>query len=247
MKLLSVILLSALMLSAAAFTSCGKKEDVKTTDNSKKDSTTQTKQDPNSKTSTNPDSSQKNMSPEIKNISYEPGKLPASVKYDGKIVGGARWEDKNGQNVLIVCETEEKTTGDNRSKELFAYQYILNGEDAKQLWKVNDFIKDCPVDVMLSLIPKSITVTDINKDGIAENTFLYRMSCKGDVSPDDMKLIMHEGENKYAIRGSMIQVMGGKKYGGEMKPDPAYDKGPAGFFAYSRDQWKKFETEKIGE
>jgi len=32
-----------------------------------------------------------------------------------------------------------------------------------------------------------------------------------------------------------------------MKPDPAFDKGPAGFFAYAREEWKKFETEKIGE
>ena len=237
-------LLSTLLVIAVIFTSCGKKDDVKTTDSQKKDSTTQTK----SETTTKTDSAGKNnLSGGIKNISYEPGKLPAAVKYEGKIVAGARWEDKNGQNVLIVCETDEKTSGDNRSKELFAYQYILNGDDAKQLWKVNDFIKDCPVDVMLSLIPKSITITDINKDGIAENTFLYRMSCKGDVSPDDMKLIMHEGENKYAIRGSMIQVMDGQKYGGEMKPDPAFDKGPAGFFAYAREEWKKFETEKIGE
>ncbi len=237
-------LLSTLLITAVIFASCGKKDDVKTTDTQKKDSTTQTKTETTTKTDT---AGKNNSAGGIKNISYEHGKLPASVKYDGKIVAGARWEDKNGQNVLIVCETDEKTSGDYRSKELFAYQYIINGEDAKQLWKVNDFIKDCPVDVMLSLIPKSITVTDINKDGIAENTFLYRMSCKGDVSPDDMKLIMHEGENKYAIRGSMIQVMDGKKYGGDMKPDPAFDKGPAGFFAYAREEWKKFETEKVGE
>ncbi len=237
-------LLLTLLFIAVIFSSCGKKDDVKTTDTQKKDSTTQTK----TESTTKSDTTQKtNTSDGIKNLIYEAGKLPALVKYDGKIVGGARWEDKNGQNVLIICETEEKTTGDNRSKELFAYQYILKGDDAKQLWKVNDFVKDCPVDLMLSLIPKSISVTDINKDGIAENTFLYRMSCKGDVSPDDMKLIMHEGENKYAIRGSMLMVLDGKKYGGDMKADPSFDKGPAGFFSYARDEWKKFETEEPGK
>lgn len=246
MKFLSALLFSALIF-AVIFTSCGKKEDVKSTDSTKKDSTSQTKQDPNNKLSTSSDSSQKNTSADIKNVSYEPGKLPASVKYDGKIVGGARWEDKNGVNVVIITETEEKTTGDNRSKELFGYQFILDGENAKQVWKINDFIKDCPVDIMLSLIPKSLTVTDINRNGIGESTFLYRMSCKGDVSPDDMKLIMHEGEAKYPIRGSMIQIMEGKKYGGEMKVDAAFDKAPSGFFAYAQEQWKKFETEKIGE
>lgn len=238
-------LIPALLITAFILFSCGKKDDVKTTDTQKKD-TTQTKTE--TKTLTN-DTTKPNepQTGGIKNLVMEPGKLPSSVKYEGKIVAGARWDDKNGTNVLIVCETDEKTTGDNRSKELFAYQYILDGDKAKQLWKINDFIKDCPVDVMLSLFPGSITVTDINKDGIAENTFLYRMSCKGDVSPDDMKLIMHEGENKYAIRGEMIQIMQGKKYGGQMNTDPAFNKAPTGFFAYAREQWKKFDTEKIGE
>jgi len=237
-------LLLTLLVTAVIFTSCGKKDDVKTTDSQKKDSTTQTKTETTTKTDT---TGKNNSAGGIKNISYEPGKLPASVKYDGKIVAGARWEDKNGQNVLIVCETEIRSKGDERSKELFAYQYIINGEDAKMLWKVNDFVKDCPLDLSLSLIPGSVTVTDINKDGIAENTFLYRMSCKGDVSPDDMKLIMHEGENKYAIRGERILLMDGKKYGGTMNTDPSFNKAPSGFFAYAREEWKKFENEKAGE
>ncbi len=237
-------LLLTLLVTAVIFTSCGKKDDVKTTDSQKKDSTTQTKTETTTKTDT---TGKNNSAGGIKNISYEPGKLPASVKYEGKIVAGARWEDKNGQNVLIVCETEIRSKGDERSKELFAYQYIINGEDAKMLWKVNDFVKDCPLDLSLSLIPGSVTVTDINKDGIAENTFLYRMSCKGDVSPDDMKLIMHEGENKYAIRGERILLMDGKKYGGTMNTDPSFNKAPSGFFAYAREEWKKFENEKAGE
>lgn len=238
-------LILTLFISAVILASCGKKDDVKIINPQKKDSTTQTKTESNT-TSKDTSKTSDTKTDGIKNLTYEIGKPPANVKFDGKIVSGAKWEDKNGLNILIITETEEKTSGDNRSKELFAYQYIINGDDAKQLWKVNDFIKECPVDLMLSLIPGSITVTDINKDGVAENTFLYRMSCKGDVSPDDMKLIMHEGETKYAIRGSMIQVMEGKKYGGEMKVDPSFNKAPIGFFAFAQEQWKKFETEKIG-
>lgn len=239
-------ILFTLLAVSIIFFSCGKKDEIKNTDNQKKDTTTQTKTETksNSTGTTEPGES---LSEGIKNLVYEPGKIPPSVKYDGKIVAGAKWEDKNGQNLLIVCETEVKSKGDERSKELFAYQYIINGEDSKMLWKVNDFVKDCPLDITLSLIPGSISVTDINKDGIAENTFLYRMACKGDVSPDDMKLIMHEGETKYAIRGQMLLIMGGEKYGGEMKTDPSYNKAPSGFFAYAREQWKKFETEKAGE
>lgn len=239
-------ILFTLLVSAFIFFSCGKKDEIKNTDTQKKDTITQTKTD----TKTNTADTNKpgeSLSEGIKNLVYEPGKIPASVKYDGKIISGARWDDKNGLNLLIVCETEIKSKGDERSKELFAYQYILDGENARMLWKVNDFVKDCPLDLSLSLLPGSITVTDINRDGIAENTFLYRMSCKGDVSPDDMKLIMHEGENKYAIRGQRILLMDGKKYEGQMNTDPSFNKAPSGFFAYAREQWKKYEIEKAGE
>jgi hypothetical protein len=85
----------------------------------------------------------------------------------------------------------------------------------------------------------------MDNNGIAENTFLYKMSCKGDVSPDDMKLIMHEGASKYAVRGSMILEMDGQKYGGEMKPDASFDKAPQEFLPYAIDQWNKFKTEKL--
>jgi len=72
------------------------------------------------------------------------------------------------------------------------------------------------------------------------------MSCKGDVSEDDMKLMMHEGETKYAIRGSMKLKMGGETYGGKMNVDASFDKAPKEFLDYAKEQWNKFQTEKIG-
>jgi hypothetical protein len=233
-------LLFVLLLSSAVIVSCGKKEDAKITDTSKKDSISQNK---DSKSREEP---KKNSADGLKNISFDDLKLSSSVKYDGEITAGVQWEDKNGKNVVIITETEETSKGDSRSKELFGYQYIIDGENAKLVWKINDFIKDCPVDIMLSPVEGSLTVTDLNKDGIGESTFLYRMSCKGDVSPDDMKLIMHEGEAKYPIRGSMTMMLDGQKYGGEMKIDAAFDKAPAGFQDYAVEQWKKFQMDKFG-
>jgi hypothetical protein len=72
------------------------------------------------------------------------------------------------------------------------------------------------------------------------------MACKGDVSPDDMKLIMHEGENKYAIRGTMLlKITGEKPYGGEMKIDASFDKAPEEFVEFAKSQWKKYYTVTI--
>ena len=184
----------------------------------------------------------------IKNLTYEVTKAPDGVKYDGKIVAGAKWEDKTGENILLITETSEKTqSGDSRMKELFGYHYIINGGDAKLLWKINDFIKDCPLDITLSYLPKSISITDLDKNGIAESSFLYKMSCKGDVSPDDLKLIMHEAETKFAIRGIMKLIINRETIEkGETNIDPVFDKAPKEFLDYAKSQWNKYQTEKIG-
>lgn len=182
-----------------------------------------------------------------KDLTYDIQNLPKDIKYEGKIAASVKWTDKNGENYIIITETaEKKQKEDNRMKELFAYHYTVNNGAAKQLWKINDFIKDCPLDITLEYMPKSISVTDLDKNGTAETTFLYRMSCKGDVSEDDMKLIMHEGDIKYAIRGSMKLKMQGETYGGKMNVDPSFDRAPKEFLDYSREQWNKFQTEKIG-
>lgn len=238
MKLLLILLTAATLL-----TSCGK--DNKQIDSSKKDTE-------KSETKSEPQGSLNNSAPEtggdgLKNISYEVDKLPASVKYDGKVVSGASWDDKNGKNILIITETEEKKQKEDfRMKELFAYLYIIKGEETTLLWRLNDLVKDCPVDITLSYIPKSLSITDLDNNGIAENTLIYKMSCKGDVSPDDMKLIMHEAELKYAIRGMMLLETPEGKFGNDMKVDPSFEKAPKEFLNFAKDQWEKFKTEKLG-
>jgi hypothetical protein len=115
------------------------------------------------------------------------------------------------------------------------------------LWKTNDFVKECPVDVTLEYMPKSISITDLNKNGIAESIFIYRMSCKGDVSADDMKLLMHEGDTKYAIRGTMnLFINGEESEKGSMTVDASFDKAPKEFLEFAKAEWKKFQTEKVG-
>lgn len=242
-------LLIALFISFALFTACNK--DNKNTDTDKKQDkqeTTQTTEQKTQQNTTNTNSQNAaGDNNELKDITYDAGKLLPGIKYDGKIVSSAKWTDKNGENYIIVTETAEKNQNvDNRMKELFGYHYIVNGDDLKLLWKINDFIKDCPVDITLQYMPKSMSITDLDKNGIAETTFLYRMSCKGDVSEDDMKLMMHEGETKYAIRGSMKLKMGGETYGGKMNVDASFDKAPKEFLNYAKEQWNKFQTEKIG-
>jgi hypothetical protein len=184
----------------------------------------------------------------VKVITFDIGeisKLPEDIKYTGRMVAGVKWKDKLGENVLIVTETEEKAKGDFRSKELYGYHFIIHGNSSRQLWKVQDFVKDCEFDLTLEFIKNSLTITDLDSNNIAETCFMYKLSCRSDVSPNDLKLIMHEGDNKFAIRGTTkISITGEGSYGGEMKIDAAFNTAPIEFADFAKKHWKKFNTEK---
>lgn len=133
---------------------------------------------------------------------------------------------------------KEGQNGTELSKELYGYHFIMDGSDGEELWKIQDFVKDCEFDLTLSYIPESLTVTDLDNNGIAESTFMYNLSCKSDVSPDDLKLMMHEGKNKYALRGYTLLT----GIGGDYKVDKAFDDAPESFLDYAKKQWEKFKS-----
>jgi len=242
MKIITIVF-SVFILSLA----CNKDRGTNQNAETQKDTATQTKQNMQATTNSastmqEADSSDKTG---IENLVYDTGKLSDEIKYSGKIVADASWNDKNGENMVIITETPVKELSG--YKELFGYHYTNNNGETKLLWKINDFIEECPVDITLKYIENSLIITDLNNNGIAESSFLYRMSCKGDVSPDDMKLLMHEGETKYAIRGQMkLTIKGEGTYGGEMKIDPSFDKAPKEFLDHAKDEWNKYREEKVG-
>lgn len=188
----------------------------------------------------------------VTEIQFDMKETEKSITYEGNVVASVTWKDKFGVNILLVTESKEKEKGKNPSgerllgKELYGYQFAKKDGEYELLWKIQDFIRECDFDLTLKYMKNSLTITDINKNGIAESTFLYRMSCKSDVSPDDMKLMMHEGKDKYAIRGSMIlKIPGEDSYGGDMRIDAAFKNAPEGFLEYAKKQWNKFNTETL--
>lgn len=191
----------------------------------------------------------------IRNLSYDvtESSIPDEAKHDGTVVAGASWDDNNGFNIVFVTETKIKDYSggqeglEYRKKELYGYHYISNGGETRLLWKINDFVKDCPLDLNLNLLQGSLSVTDINNNGIGESTFLYTMACRGDVSPTDMKLLMHEGETKYAIRGTRKLKLQGETYGGETNVDKSFSDAPSGFLDYAKEQWSKYRDQKLDE
>jgi len=177
--------------------------------------------------------------------------FPASIKYEGFVKNAVRWKDKLGDNIVITTETGyhinkkfEHESENSSDAELFAYHYIISGNQAKQTWRIYDFIADCPVDIVASFVKNTFQVTDLNNNGIAETWLMYKTTCHGDVSPCDMKIIMYEGNQKYAIRGESKVAVGiddnGEKQfiGGEYKMDENLKKGPKVFKEFAQKLWK---------
>lgn len=74
---------------------------------------------------------------------------------------------------------------------------------------------------------------------------MYKTVCHGDVSPVTMKIIMYEGNKKYAVRGdTRVSVSEGHTMGGEYTFDDAFKNGPAAFREYAKKLWAKNVVEK---
>ena len=260
MKNLLVLIIGFTLLISCGmlkkFTSTGEKEKkVETTESPKKE-TPPVKEKPPVKEELSQDEISQGTtqtSQEIGMLSFDKSNLPSDVKYQGKVVTGKRWTDKNGENYLVLTRTDVKKVKSKQpdfeeydlQAELYGYHYVKSGDSYRLLWKINDFIKDCPFDLTLDFIPGSLSITDINNNGIAESTFLYKMCCRSDVSPSELKLMMHENEDKYALRGNMHIKMQGINEGGSYKIDKAFDLAPNGFLDYAKEQWKEFKMEKL--
>ncbi len=209
------------------------------------------------KANTNSESRKDSLSPEVSNksdgklkkISYAIAGIPPDIKYSGSVVAMSNWDDRLGHNLLFITETKEITSDNEfRYKELYGYHYVMRDTGKSQLWKIHDLVQDCPLDITLHYLENSLKITDLNNNGIGESSFLYKMSCKGDVSPDNLKFIMHEEKDKYAIRGSMNQEMKGEPpEKGSMKVDSSFNNSPKEFLEFAKEQWNKYKNENIDD
>lgn len=181
---------------------------------------------------------------QLKTIKMDPSKLPKGMKYEGKIKNAIRWTDSFGDNIVLTTETGEtrnKSLSGEYNKNAALYAYHYNIKDSLRLtWKVHDLITDCEVDVEANFVKNTLQVTDLNKDGVGEVWLMYKTACRGDVSPADMKIIMYQGQQKFAMRGqNKVQVSEKEFYGGEYKFDKAFIEAPQEFKIFAKKLWDK--------
>jgi hypothetical protein len=234
--------------------SCGKKDENMRTKkpDTKEQVTTESKTDSSEKPS-----GQSESNADIDELPFDKNNLPAEIKYNGNIITGKRWKDNNGENIIIICTTKEKETKDKYgetvlTKEIYAYNYANTGKGFAQLWKMYDFVSECPFDISLEYKEKSLSLTDIDKDEVAEITFMYTNDCRSDVSPCSLKLLMYENKTKFALRGvTRIDLKGEEEgfaeihEGGTYDIDKSFKNAPAGFLDFAKSHWQKYMNEKF--
>ncbi len=154
---------------------------------------------------------------------FDKNNLPSTIKYQGKIVDGAYWTDKEGDNIIVITQSGiRQVNSDIREQYLYAYQYINHDDGYSQLWNITDFVKSY-CDVEAEYIPGTLEIVDLDGDNIGESLFLYKLDDRCDVSPMPLKLMMHSGDTKLVIRGSIgVDAGGGYKVKGEKDFDAAF-------------------------
>ena len=182
---------------------------------------------------------------QINTTNLDTTNLPNGIKFIGNIKTAVRWADKLGDNIVITTETGEiinkiAPSADFRDATLYAYHFIVVKDSTNLTWKVYDFIKECPLDMEANFVKNTFQVTDLNNDGVSEVWLMYKTVCHGDVSPCDMKIIMYQGQQKYAMRGqNKVQVSDKEFNGGDYKFDKAFIDGPATFRDFAIKLWDK--------
>ena len=166
-------------------------------------------------------------------------------KVEGKILKAVRYTDITGENLILLTETDVVSKQDDlgnysASKELFAYRFFLK-DNNKEVWRVRDFVRDCEVDITVSFVLNAFRITDLNGDGNAEIWMTYMLNCAGDVSPNTMKIIMYEGEKKYAVRGIVQnEFMGGEL---ETEMNKLFASVPSEFRDFAKELWVKYKNQ----
>ncbi|MFZ1263871.1 MAG: hypothetical protein WAT34_10225 [Chitinophagaceae bacterium] len=206
--------------------------------------------------------------------------IPSGINVKGKVLEVWRWNDNLGENILITSYvTPYADKGKNeygeegQTAELHAFQYARKEGDYLPIWVLNDSEKSCPFDITCDFIKGSTTITDLDKDGIAETKVQYSVACRSDVSPATMKLIMCENGITYALRGSMwlryspevkfmvtekdVNLESTPKLKDEMEEllrtfgryenEKEFADAPSQFLPFARSEWLKYVKEKIGE
>lgn len=186
----------------------------------------------------------------FKQLSIDSNFIKENFSFKGRLKEYLKWEDAEGTHVVFTNETGVYRTATNNEEEVykqnaevFCTHYLKSTTGFTKKWSIYDYYKNCPVDALAEFCNKSLEVSDLNNNGIPEIWIAYRIACRGDVSPSDLKLLMYEGDKKYKMQGfSRIELNVEEKYGGEITFIKNFNNEKV-FLDYAKKKWALIRME----
>jgi hypothetical protein len=149
-----------------------------------------------------------------------------------------QFADSRGTHIIALLRSHIKYSDENEKIVLKAIQFKFESRQWIPEWKIWDFVECQHLDIQGEFLTNLTSITDLDSNKIFETTVAYQMICTGDVSPKTTKVIMRQGEVKYAVRGeSLITIGKDVKYGGTFEPDKALNEVPK-FKTFIIEKWK---------
>ena len=182
-------------------------------------------------------------------VKYLEKDLPKTVKFSGRAKHGLRWQDKNGENWLVLSESlktvDHHGVKHTEAQNLYATHVAINGDAVKVLRTIKEIKPECEFDWIASFEPKAMSILDLDGDGYGEATFSYRTSCTSDLINSTYKLVVLENGEKHILRGT--DILSEKKYqfkgDGEFKSDGFKDSKK--LLEHAKSVWDKTKTVKV--
>jgi len=177
-----------------------------------------------------------------------PAILKGSLAPGEQVISLVRYSDSHGDHTLMLTERETAArSGAGRTVNLAATSFDKNGT---REWVVRDGA-ECPAGsgAKPTFFPNTAPATDLNKDGTAEVTVAYGLSCGTGLEPAELKVILRQGAEKCAIRGqALVYAPGQPVRGGTRKPDTALLLPEnAAFLSHLASMWNRVSRHFAGE
>lgn len=175
-----------------------------------------------------------------------PVKVPG-VKVDGFIETSMRWTDAGGEHIAVFWARETlkpDSLCQAQSRHMQIDVYDVKAGKPKLVHSVKEPATTC-TDGLPASFDQTITVDDVDGDGLGELTFSYTTGCIPLFTPRPVprKLLVLEGQDKHLLRGETAVKEKGKVRGGTFKPE-GFNKQDA-LLAAATKAWNKLAAADI--
>lgn len=168
-------------------------------------------------------------------------KIPEEIErqVSKQILHKAQFWDSKGRHILILSRNHEKFSDGKEIISLNAQQFVNYSLNWEKEWTIKDFVECLNLDIEANFFLNLTSFTDLDSNKIYETIVAYSLICAGGIEPKTIKVIMRQGNTKYAIRGeSLVKIGDNENYVGKYKPDELLAAKPI-FLEFLTDKWKR--------